>query len=562
MTEQAAAPRGIKPLTSVQAASQTTPPSPSYYSEIYVPRRQAGVVVNQSTALTFAAVFAAIRAISEDIAGLGYKTRQPNPDGTRTDLVNHPATRIMAYPNDETTGYTLRESMQAHALSWGNGYAEIERTPRGTPVALWLLTPDRVTPRRDDDGRIVYQVRNSAGSNDTYLDQNDVLHLHGLGYDGLVGYSVITMAARTIGMGIAGDEYGSATYANRATPSGVLKHPKQLDADGRKNLRDSWEHLYSGPKNASRIAVLEEGLEYESVGLPPSDVQFIENRNFQIEEVARWYRIPPHKLAHIVKSTFNNIEEQNINYVQDALLPWALRWESEIGRKVLAPTERGRVQPKLNLNSLLRGAIEKRFESYVKGRQWGWLSANDVRSFEDMDPLAAEVGDVYLTAVNMTPTERLGEEPPAPPPAPDDDDDTPPPGPGAHLRPVIVDALRRCMTRELHHAKRAPKAMTIAQEYSAWSNKFYAGHTNQCIDALRPAIEASANVTGKMGMDGALDELLALFVDEHIADSRVYFATCWYNGTLGDAAGSIEARAGHDADRLLASLAELITLAA
>lgn len=550
--------RPIQPLTTIQAASETTPPDPGHYSEIYVPRAAAGVVVTQETALTFAAVFAAIRAISEDIAGLGHRTRRQMENGTREDIPEHPANRLFAYPNQEMSGYTLREVMEAHALSWGNGYAEIEFNARRRPVALYLLTPDRVTPRRID-GEIVYQVRNAAGKADTYLPAHKVMHLHGLGYDGLGGYSVVNMAARTIGMGIAGDEYGAATYNNRATPSGLLKHPNKLDADGRTNLRESWEGLYRGPKNAARVAILEEGMDFMAIGLPPSDVQFLENRQFQIEEIARWYRIPPHKLAHIVKSTFNNIEEQNINYVQDALLPWVNRWESEVERKLLAPTERGRVRFKLNLNTLLRGAIEKRYTSYATGRQWGWLSPNDVRTLEDMDPLPPEQGDSYITPMNMTPTELLGEEP-APPPSPDPDPDDPDDGaPGAHMRPVIVDAITRCLAREKSHAKRAPKHLITPQEFNGWAARFYKSHADYCASALRPGcVAALIQATGRA--PAALDTILAAFVDDMIEISRAGILSAWEAGILVD--WSVELQAGELTDRLSEHLADLISLSA
>jgi len=565
MTETTSRP--IQPLSKVKAAAETAKPAPHYYSEIRAPRQQAGVVVTEQTALTFGAVFAAMRCISEDIAGLGVRTRRKSASGKREELIDHPATRMLTRPNMEMSGFTLRETLQSHALSWGNGYAEIERNARGRPVALHLLTPDRVTPRRID-GRVVYQVSNFGMGPDTFLEAADMYHVHGLGYDGLVGYSVISMAARTIGVGIAGDEYGASTYQNRSVPSGVLKYPKTLDDDGKENIRKSWEHLFKGPRNASRVAILEEGMEYETLGLPPGDVQFIQNRNFQIEEIARWFRVPPHKLGHIMKATFNNIEEQNINYVQDALLPWTNRHEAEAERKLLAPAERGRVQVKLNLNSLLRGAIEKRTESYVKGRQWGWLSANDVRAWEDLDPLAPAVGDVYLTPMNMIPTELLAENaraksapPPSgspgePPAAPEPDPET---QPGAHVRPVVRDAIRRCLQREYSHANRAPASLDNVQAYEQWGQKFYDKHPAYCADALQPACE-SALLANLDSVPGALSAIIRGFVEEFLADTRELFQYAWASNGLAALEDSLPAHVDNHTDRLMDGLAGLITL--
>lgn len=503
--------RPIQPLKSIEAAAQTAPSDPQYFQSIYVPQT-GGVFIDQHTALTYAAVYAAIRAISEDTAGLGHAARRQLAGGGREDLPDHPASRVLAVPNDEMSGYTLRESMQSHALSWGNGYAEIERNARGRPVALYLLTPDRVTPRRIE-GRLVYQVRNAGGFPDTWLESMDILHLHGLGFDGLIGYSVINMARRTIGMAVASDEYAASTFKNRSRPDGVLKHPGELKGPAADRLRESWEEFYRGPKNAGKTAVLENGMEYVPLTMPNTDMQFIENRKFQIEEVARWYRIPPHKLAHIVQATFNNIEEQNINYVQDCLLPWVNRWESECERKLLAPQERGRIRIKLNLNTLLRGAMEKRTQSYIHGRQWGWLSPNDIRGLEDLDPLPADVGDIYLVPANMMPAdlahefwEQKSQEPqPAqqqqqetrPSDATSSAADSEPPqsddagGPVQNLQPILFDAIRRCIDREVNHASRAPENCRTVEQFAGWSRRFYSRHMTHCVEALRPVADVA-----------------------------------------------------------------------
>jgi hypothetical protein len=293
-------------------------------------------------------------------------------------------------------------------------------------------------------------------------------------------------------------------------------------------------------------------------------VQFLENRQFQIEEIARWYRIPPHKLAHIVKSTFNNIEEQNINYVQDALLPWTNRWESEGDRKLLAPGERGNTRIKFNLNTLLRGAIEKRFASYATGRQWGWLSPNDVRGYEDQDPLPAELGDSYITPMNMTPTELLGQEPEPAPAAdsdqdPDNDEDDEPGGPGAHLRPVMVDAIQRCMNREIKHAARAPKSIGTQQEFVGWSAKFYARHGDYCTAAILPGcIAAMVQAIGKTPK--AMASVLQVFVEDFIADTRAIVQSARETDALNDI--DIDGQASVFADRLASSIGDLISLAA
>lgn len=239
------------------------------------------------------------------------------------------------------------------------------------------------------------------------LRQHDVLHIPGLGFDGLVGYSPIAMAKNAVGMTLACEEYGASFFANGANPGGVLEHPGVLKDPTK--VRDSWNAVYRGTSNAHKVAVLEEGMKYQQIGIPPEEAQFLETRKFQINEIARLYRIPPHMVGDLEKSSFSNIEQQSLEFVKYTLDPWVIRWEQALQRSLLLPSEKSGFFIKLNVDGLLRGDYQSRMNGYSVGRQNGWLSANDIREMEDMNPVSAdEGGDLYLINGNMTKLKDAG----------------------------------------------------------------------------------------------------------------------------------------------------------
>jgi HK97 family phage portal protein len=365
---------------------------------IYVPRTEAGVRISEDTALTYGAVYACTRIIAETVASLSWHVFRERANGGKDRVPGRVQTVLRDLANPETSAFAFREQMIASALLWGNGFAEIERDGAGRVVNLWQLAPDRVQPDRTASGRLVYVIDNRLQP-DTILEADEVMHLHGLGFDGITGYSIVRLAARSIGIGIAGDKFGGAFYGNGTALSGVLQTDVTLTDPQRENLRQSWKEMYQGPDKAFSPAVLEAGLKWQSLGMPMTDAQFLENRKFQVTDIARWFRVPPHKLADLERATFSNIEQQSIEFVQDTIMPWAIRLEQEANRKLFGQNREG-FFTKLNLNSLLRGDAESRFKAYAIGRQWGWLSANAILELEDMNPIGPQ-GDVYLAPVNM-----------------------------------------------------------------------------------------------------------------------------------------------------------------
>jgi HK97 family phage portal protein len=369
------------------------------------PSVSSGVSVNEQTALNYSAVWAAVQRISGDVGSLPLVLYRRVGDG-KEPLRDHPTYRLLHdQPNPFMPAMVFRETLQAHALTWGNGYAEIEWRGDGRPHALWPIQPNRVTPEWTTSGVLRYKVANEKG--DIYIASEDMLHVPGLGFDGTQGYGVIKMARESIGLGLAMERFGGAFFGNGATLGGTLTHPARLSPEARKNLRESFNATHQGPGRAHRLGILEEGMTYASTGVPPDDAQFLESRMFQVTEIARWFQVPPHMLADLTKSAFSNIEQQQIDYYTGTLRRWLVRWEQEINRKLVL--QQGTQFVEHVIDGLLRGDIESRYAAYAVGRQWGWLSADDVRAKENMNPLPAETGRIYLVPINMAPADRINE---------------------------------------------------------------------------------------------------------------------------------------------------------
>jgi len=308
-------------------------------------------------------------------------------------------------PNPEMTSFVFRETLMGHLLLWGNAYAQIIRDGSGKVVALYPLLPDKMKVDRTSAGELYYEYQTDTGP--VILRNYEVFHIPGLGFDGLVGYSPIAMAKNAIGIAIATEEYGAKFFANGANPGGVLEHPGVLKDP--KRVRDSWNAVYQGSGNAHRIAVLEEGMKFHSIGIPPEQAQFIATRKFQLNEIARIFRIPPHMIGDLDKSSFSNIEQQSREFVKYTLDPWVSRWEQAIHKSLLKPDEKRQYFVKFNVDGLLRGDYESRMNGYAIGRQNGWLSANDIRELEDMNRIPEDQGgDLYLINGNMTKLEDAG----------------------------------------------------------------------------------------------------------------------------------------------------------
>lgn len=358
---------------------------------------QSGQYVDEASALRYSAFWGCVRVISETIATLPWQVLQRTKNG-RKEMEGDVAWMLQVQPNPEMSPFVFKELMVRRAVVCGNAYAEIERDNAGRPVALWPICSERVYPRRDDDGRIVYYVRDME-QGEIELQASDVYHLKGPGGDGLVGYSVIRMAAESVGLGLAMQEFGASFFGNGAHVGGALFHPKSLSEAARKNLEQSVAKS-SGRKNSLSLRVFEEGMTYERIGIPPEDAQFLESRNAQVRDLCRWFRVPPHKVADLADAKWANIEWQSIDFVTDAIVPWVCRMEQEANAKLFGRNNRGVLYTRLQIAALLRGDMKARYDSYAVGRQWSWLSANDIRELEDMNPIPN--GDLYIVPANMT----------------------------------------------------------------------------------------------------------------------------------------------------------------
>ncbi|MDW7658131.1 MAG: phage portal protein [Bacillota bacterium] len=366
----------------------------------------SGKAVNERTALQTTAVYACVRILAETIASLPLHTYRYTDRGKEKAL-DHPLYYLLHNePNSEMTSFVFRETLMSHLLLWGNAYAQIIRDGRGQVLALYPLLPDKMTVDRTNGGEIIYQYRTDRGVYS--LRREEVLHIPGLGFDGLIGYSPIAMAKNAIGMAIATEEYGASFFANGANPGGVLEHPGVVKDP--KRVRESWNAVYQGSSNAHRVAVLEEGMKFQAIGIPPEQAQFLETRKFQINEIARVFRIPPHMLADLEKSSFSNIEQQSLEFVKYTLDPWVIRWEMSIQKALFSTAEKQQYFVRFNLDGLLRGDYASRMTGYATGRQNGWLSSNDIRELENMNPIPAGLGgDLYLVNGNMLPLSQAGQ---------------------------------------------------------------------------------------------------------------------------------------------------------
>ena len=370
----------------------------------------SGKFVNETTAMQNTAVYACVRILSESIASLPLHVYQYK-DGSKERAPTHSLFYLLHdAPNAEMTSFVFRETMMTHLLLWGNAYAQIIRDGAGRVASLYPLLPSKMTVERGDDNRLWYNYTagNDANPNlpatQVKFRREDILHIAGLGFDGLTGYSPIAMAKNAIGLSMACESFGNNFFANGARPSGILKTPT-LIKDPEK-LRESWQSMYGG-ENAGKIAVLEQGMEYQSISIPPEDAQFLDTRKFQTAEIARIFRVPLHLINDLDRATFSNIENQSLEFVRYTLNPWVVRWEQALCKALLLPSEKSRYFIKFNVDGLMRGDYASRMQGYATMIQNGVFSINDVREMEDMNLVSDEDGgNLHIVNGNMS---RLGD---------------------------------------------------------------------------------------------------------------------------------------------------------
>ena len=370
----------------------------------------SGRIVTERSAMQMTAVYACVRILSEAIAGLPLIVYRYGEAGSKEKATEHSLFRILHdEPNPEMTSFIWRETAMTHMLLWGNSYSQIIRDRRGEIISLYPLMPNRMKVDRDTNGKLYYeyQMQSDDGASvkqgTVRLDPRDVLHVPALGFDGLVGYSPIAMAKNAIGLSMAAEEYGAKFFAEGGTPKGILTMPNLIK--NFEKARQTWREGFSA--SGSNVALLEKGTEYQAISINPQDAQFLETRKFQVDEICRIFRVPPHMVGDLEKSSFSNIEQQSLEFVKYTLNPWVSRWEQSMNRALFTDKEKPKMFIKFNVDGLLRGDYKSRMEGYAIARQNGWMNMNEIRELENMDRVPAEEGgDAYLVNGNMIPVTR------------------------------------------------------------------------------------------------------------------------------------------------------------
>lgn len=502
-------------------------------------KTRSGVMINENIAMQIAAVFGATRAIAEDMAKLPLPIYRhlPGSNDERERVRDHPVAALLnTAPNGDMSAFDYRQTKTAHLLTWGNAYSEIRADFLGGIKALEILSPERMRLIRRDE-ELVYVYRPKDAGSEVELPARRVFHLKGLGFDGLLGYSVVRMARESLGVAMAAEQFGAQFFGNGAQAGFVAMHPETLSEEAQKRLKKSIDDKIGG-ENKFGTLVLEEGIKVEKLTVPPEDAQFLSTRQFGVEEVCRWFRIPPSKLQHLLKANFNTLEMQNQEYVTDTLMAWCVRWEKEIGRKLLDPADTS-VYAEHNIDALVRGDIKTRSDAYSKGRQWGWFSVNDIKRKENM-PSIGDQGDVYLVPGNMVNAESVvssgGSQ--------DDEQNAARAATAMHLlgltrkhdgdkdkanaelqekikdacRRGLEDAFARLRRIETDKIRRAGKR--DPDGFQAWLVEFLPSHEKHVRDAVLVPVLNLVECLGVLGIKRDLDSMVDGVVSRHIAKTR------------------------------------------
>lgn len=490
-----------------RTAAPTPPPDADFW---YEPRDDgptaAGVCVTPDSALRVASVFACVRLLGNTIGSLPMFVYERMERGKRK-ATEHPLYGLLRdRPNDWQTPFEFRQMMQSHLCLRGNAYARILPGVRGAVDQLIPLHPDRVDVFRLDNGRLGYTLGRPDSPARERLTQDEVFHLRGFSLDGIRGLSPISLLRETVGSSMAAQSYGGTLFRNNARPAGALKTPNKLSREAKENLRATWYAAHGGPANAGRVAVLEEGLDWADIGMSNEDAQWIDFLKLGASDVAMIFGVPPHLIGMVEKTTSwgAGIEEQGIGFVVYTLDSWLTLWEQACDRDLLADPET--YYCKFLLNKLLRGDVGRRYAAYAVGRQWGWLSVNDVRELEDMNPV--EGGDEYMVPLNMEPAGSqdmpAAEDPPAGyrPPAKDRRTGRRrrrSSGAGAALAPLLADAAERIASAEVRGLRaRAGRAREDPARFLAWlETEHYAKHERYVERTLRPLADAARLAGGE-----------------------------------------------------------------
>ena len=372
---------------------------------------KSGSIVTEKTSLNTTTVLACVKLLSSSIASLPcilYKKE----NGKKTPAINHPLFKVLHdQANAEMTAYTFFETSGVHQELWGNQYAQILRNNGGDVIGLQPLRPEQTQVTRNEKKELVY-ITFDINNQRIALPAGDVLHIPGWGFDGLVGKSPIGLMREAVGLAVAAEETGARFFENGAITTGFLKHPGALSKEAQERLKESFKEKYGGQNNAHKIAVLEEGLDYTPISIPFKDTQFIETRGMQREEICTAFNVPPTLVGITEKQTSwgTGVEQLQIGFLTFTIRPKLVRLEQAMEKQLLTDQERRQgYEIKFNANAFLRGDMKTRFESYQLARLNGWLSVNEIREMEDLNPI--DTGDIYLRPLNTVPdTEAFNPE--------------------------------------------------------------------------------------------------------------------------------------------------------
>ncbi len=476
----------------------SSPQNPSWWIQKLFgggPDSPSGMPVDEDSALTISAFWNGVSIISGAVGFLPWRVYEII-EGGRAIKDTHPIDILLhRRPNPMMSPLTFRETLQQHALVWGNGYAEIEFNNAGTPIALWPLLPNKVTPKikknKNDQQVLVYDVQ-TDGETKT-LPAEKVFHLKGLGFDGIKGYSVLRFARESLGTARAIERFGSTFFKNDATPSSILEHPGRLGDKAEAHIRKSWEDRHKGVNKAHKIAILEEGMKIHQLGIPPEDAQYLASRKFSILEVARWLDIPPHMLKDLDKGTFNNVEMQGIQFVTYTLMRWLKKWEGEANFKLFGIDGRRKFFTEFITAALLRGDTKARFDAYRVAINSGWISRDEVRRLENLN--SVEELQSFLQPLNMTAVGSSAAEPRAIRTENQGDQtvtvrvETEGNGGSEKFRGLFESTFRRIVTKEVNSLKRLIKKTEARDDKIL---EFY----DKFIDHIKTVIEPPMRVFG------------------------------------------------------------------
>lgn len=468
---------------------------------------KSGITVSGETAMRATAVWSAIRVLSWTLASLPLIVYRTLPRGKEKATDNSLYNILHSFPNSYQSSFTFRSTAMTHLCLWGNAYAEIEFNSQGQAIALWPIPPWRITPYLNSQRELRYKINLSSNQLDIKGAQQDdlpyykIIHILGLGTNGFIGLSPIQLAKESIGLSLAAEEFGARYFGDGTNTGGVVTHPLSLSDKAYERLKVSMEQAYEGLSKAHRIMFLEEGMKFDKTTIPPDQSQFLETRKFQVREIARIFNVPPHMIGDLEQATFSNIEHQAIEFVVHTMRPWFVNWEQELNRKLFLNGDNEKYFVEFLVDGLLRGDTVARYQAYSQARQWGWLSANDIRELENQNPLPGEEGDIYLVPLNMQPTSWLGTAPSAAPVA------------AASLnlitrsfRHVFEEAGRRIIERDAQNVRRAVKkhlSERTLNDFTAWLEDNYRDFTKFITSQILPPAIA-LNEAIRISMDGTL----------------------------------------------------------